>query len=110
MSLFFSYHGRQHDLDGGASRPQATLASWPMLAKRLRVLTRRATGRTFAVCRIIHQGIVNAKTRRPPHDVVLQAGSGDDWSLGESAQEDRNPAGTARFPQPPLFLDEKWDS
>ena len=106
MSLFFSYHGRQHDLDGGASRPRATLASWPMLAKRLRVLTRRAIGRTFAVCRIIHQGIVNAKTRR--HDLVLHAGSADDWSLGE---ERRNPKeGAARFPQPPLFLDEKWDS
>jgi hypothetical protein len=91
MTVFYSHHDPRRDLTGESRFGIAS--SWHTLARRVGAFARQATGRTGAAFKILHRAIVTAKTRRLERELTFHTGSHD----------------SAKFPQLPLILDEKWD-
>jgi hypothetical protein len=108
MTVFYSHHDRLGHLAGGNRRSIAS--SWQAFTKRLGALARRASGRTAAAFKIVHQAIVTAKTRRLARELMLHADSRDDRSLEPRVHESRDAdTDVATLPQRPLILGDKWD-
>jgi hypothetical protein len=84
MAAFCSHRDRLHELAGVG---RSAIASWLRQINRLRAQWRRAINLTMAAF-----------------------GSRDDWSLEPAAHGIRGPdSDTAKFPQRPLILGDKWD-
>ena len=84
MSIFYSHQGRLHD-PAGDGRPRV-VSSYPVSARRMRVIARWLAGWMAAAFEVMHQGIVTAKTRRLQRELKFH-----------------------EIPQRPLILDDKWD-
>ena len=92
MTVFYSHQDPRRDLtDRG--RLSGIASSWRTFARWVSAFARQATGRTGAAFKILHRAIITAKTRRLERELTFHTGSHD----------------SAKFPQLPLILDEKWD-
>jgi hypothetical protein len=91
-------------------QPPIVYHSGQMHLKRLRVLARKIGSRVHATLTTIHQAIVAAKMRRVRRELILHAGSHDEWSRSKWREGHGSDHELTDFPQRPLILDDKWDS
>jgi hypothetical protein len=109
MTIFYSHHDKPSDLTD-VNRSPIAVPSRRTLAKQLRVFARWAIIRTLAALNTFHQAIVAAKTRRLQRELMFQVDPRDDGLVRTDAQESQNSdKDTAKFPQRPMILGDKWD-
>jgi hypothetical protein len=108
MTLFYPHQDRPRDSIGNSR--SGIGSPWQMLATRLYELARLVVRRTSLAFRIVHRGIVAAKTRRFQRELTFHIGSRDDCFFQPHAHETHDPnKDAAKFPQRPLILGDKWD-